>query len=134
MYSDPIADMLTRIRNGLTAGHTVVPIPNSKLKLEVARILKEEGYIEDYGIGDEQPYPMINVTLKYYGDRRHRRPVITGLQRVSRPGRRVYQKHDDLPWVLSGMGIAIVSTSQGVMTAQSARNKGIGGEILCEVW
>lgn len=134
MYSDPIADMLTRIRNSLMAGQSTVLIPHSKLKMELARILKEEGYIEDFRLGTEQPYPMLNVDLKYYGDRRNRRPVITGIQRVSRPGRRVYKGRKDLPWVLSGMGIAIVSTSQGLMTAQDARRKGIGGEVLCQVW
>jgi len=134
MYSDPIADMLTRIRNGLLAGHTTVKIPNSRLKQEIARILKEEGYIVDWRLGDETPFSMINVELKYFGDRRHRRPVITGLERVSRPGRRVYSGRRDLPWVLSGMGIAIVSTSQGVMTAEEARRRGVGGEVLCKVW
>ena len=102
--------------------------------MELARILKEEGYIEDYRLGTEEPYAMLNVDLKYYGDRRSRRPVITGIERVSRPGRRVYKGRNDLPWVLSGMGIAIVSTSQGLMTAQDARRKGIGGEVLCQVW
>jgi len=134
MHSDPIADMLTRIRNGLLAGHTTVKIPNSRLKQEIARILKEEGYIVDWRLGDETPFSMINVELKYFGDRRHRRPVITGLERVSRPGRRVYSGRRDLPWVLSGMGIAIVSTSQGVMTAEEARRRGVGGEVLCKVW
>lgn len=134
MYSDPIADMLTRIRNSLMAGQATVKIPHSKLKMELARILKEEGYIEDYRLGTEEPYAMLNVDLKYYGDRRSRRPVITGIERVSRPGRRVYKGRNDLPWVLSGMGIAIVSTSQGLMTAQDARRKGIGGEVLCQVW
>lgn len=134
MYSDPIADMLTRIRNGLMAGHATVAIPNSKVKVEIARILKEEGYIEDYRIGEEKPFSMLNVDLKYYGDRRNRRPVITGIERVSRPGRRVYKGRTDLPWVLSGMGVAIVSTSQGLMTAQDARRKGVGGEVLCQVW
>lgn len=134
MYSDPIADMLTRIRNGLMAGHATVAIPNSKLKVEIARVLKEEGYIEDYRLGDEKPFSMLSVDLKYYGDRRNRRPVITGIERVSRPGRRVYKGRNDLPWVLSGMGIAIVSTSQGLMTAQDARRKGVGGEVLCQVW
>ncbi|GAB4575859.1 MAG: 30S ribosomal protein S8 [Anaerolineae bacterium] len=134
MYSDPIADMLTRVRNALMAGHDSVQIPHSKLKMEIARILKEEGYIEDYRLGDEKPFPMLTIDLKYYGDRRHRRPVITGLQRVSKPGRRVYKGRRELPWVLSGMGIAIVSTSQGLMTAQDARRKGIGGEVLCQVW
>lgn len=134
MYSDPIADMLTRIRNGLMAGKTVVDIPNSKFKTEIARVLQEEGYIEAYGHDQEGSFPILNVTLKYYGNRRNRRPVITGLERVSKPGRRVYSGSKDLPWVLSGMGVAIVSTSQGVMTAQDARRKGIGGEVLCQVW
>ena len=134
MYSDPIADMLTRIRNGLMAGHSTVAIPKSKVKVEIARVLKEEGYIEDFRLGEEKPFSMLNVDLKYYGDRRNRRPVITGIERVSRPGRRVYKGRNDLPWVLSGMGIAIVSTSQGLMTAQDARRKGVGGEVLCGVW
>lgn len=134
MYSDPIADMLTRVRNGLMAGHATVKIPNAKVKVEIARILKAEGYIEDYRLGDEQPYPMLNIDLKYYGDRRNRRPVITGIERVSKPGRRVYRGRNELPWVLSGMGIAIISTSQGLMTAQDARSKGVGGEVLCQVW
>ena len=134
MFSDPIADMLTRVRNALMAGHTTVAIPHSRLKQEIARIMLEEGYIEGYEVGDEKPGPMIHITLKYYGDRRHRRPVITGLERVSKPGRRVYLKRRELPWVLSGMGIAIVSTSQGVMTVEDARRKGIGGEVLCAIW
>ena len=134
MYSDPISDMLTRIRNAIMMGHPSTVVPNSKVKVEIARILQEEGYIEGYEVGNEVPASMIHVTLKYYGDRRHRRPVITGLERISRPGRRVYAGREKLPWVLSGMGIAIVSTSQGVMTAQTARSKGIGGEVLCKVW
>ncbi len=134
MFSDPIADMLTRVRNALMAGHTTVAIPHSRLKQEIARIMLEEGYIEGYEVGDEKPGPMIHITLKYYGDRRHRRSVITGLERVSKPGRRVYKKRRELPWVLSGMGIAIVSTSQGVMTVEDARRKGIGGEVLCAIW
>jgi small subunit ribosomal protein S8 len=134
MYSDPISDMLTRIRNAIMMGHPSTVVPNSKVKVEIARILQEEGYIEGYEVGSEVPASMIHVTLKYYGDRRHRRPVITGLERISRPGRRVYAGREKLPWVLSGMGIAIVSTSQGVMTAQTARSKGIGGEVLCKVW
>ena len=134
MYSDPIADMLTRVRNALMAGHATVAIPYSRIKADIARILVEEGYVESFEVGEEKPAPMIHIRLKYYGDRRHRRPVITGIQRVSKPGRRVYKKRSELPWVLSGMGIAIVSTSQGVMTAQQARRKGIGGEVLCQVW
>ncbi len=134
MYSDPIADMLTRVRNALMAGHATVAIPYSRIKADIARILVEEGYVESFEVGEEKPAPMIHIRLKYHGDRRHRRPVITGIQRVSKPGRRVYKKRSELPWVLSGMGIAIVSTSQGVMTAQQARRKGIGGEVLCQVW
>lgn len=132
--NDPIADMLTRIRNALLARHRTVDIPRSKLKVEIARILKEEGYIIDYSVGDETPVPLINVTLKYYGSRRERRPVITKIQRVSKPGRRVYRKRSELPIVLSGTGIAIVTTPSGVMTAQQARKKGVGGEVLCYVW
>ncbi|MBN1967063.1 MAG: 30S ribosomal protein S8 [Anaerolineae bacterium] len=134
MYSDTVADMLTRIRNGLMAGHTTTSIPHSKLKVEIARILQEEGYIEGYEVVDDPPGKALIVTLKYWGDRRRRRPVISGIERVSKPGRRVYRKRDELPWVLSGMGIAIVTTSQGLMTAQDARRKGIGGEVICRVW
>lgn len=132
--NDPIADMLTRIRNALMARHREVPVPLSKIKVEIARILKEEGYIEDYSVGDESPVPLINIKLKYYGSRRERRPVITKLQRVSKPGRRVYRKRAELPIVLSGTGIAIVTTPSGVMTAQQARKQGVGGEVLCYVW
>ena len=132
--NDPIADMLTRIRNALMARHREVGIPKSKIKIEIARILKEEGYIEDYSVGDEVPVPMIQIKLKYHGARRERRPVITKLQRVSKPGRRVYRKRGELPIVLSGTGVAIVTTPQGVMTAQQARRVGLGGEVLCYVW
>ena len=132
--NDPIADMLTRIRNALTRGKPEVIVPVSKIKIEIARILKEEGYIEDFSIGDEKPVPLINVQLKYFGSRRDRRPVITQLQRISKPGRRVYRKRKELPIVLSGTGIAIVTTPKGVMTAQQARRNGVGGEVLCYVW
>jgi small subunit ribosomal protein S8 len=132
MTSDPIADMLTRIRNGLMAERQEVEVPKSKIKLEIARILKEEGYIEDY-IVDEAFPPKMTITLKYYGPRRTRRPVITNIDRVSKPGRRIYVGKTEIPWVLSGMGIAIVSTSQGLMTDQQARRKGLGGELLCTV-
>ena len=134
MISDPVGDMLTRIRNALMIGRIVVDIPHSKLKVEIARILKDEGYIEDFTVGDEKPAPMIHVTLKYYGSRRERRPVITHLERVSKPGRRVYSARQELPRVMSGMGIAIVTTPKGVMTAQQARRAGVGGEVLCYVW
>ncbi len=132
--NDPIADMLTRVRNALTARKTEVQVPKSKLKVEIARILKEEGYIEDYSVGDESPIPMISIDLKYFGSRRERRPVITQLQRISKPGRRVYRKRSELPIVLSGTGIAIVTTPSGVMTAQQARRNGVGGEVLCYIW
>jgi len=132
--NDPVADMLTRIRNALVRGKPAVIVPKSKIKLEIARILKEEGYIEDFTVGDETPVNLINVQLKYFGTRRDRRPVITQLQRISKPGRRVYRKRKELPIVLSGTGIAIVTTPKGVMTAQQARRDGVGGEVLCYVW
>ncbi|MYD10090.1 MAG: 30S ribosomal protein S8 [Chloroflexi bacterium] len=126
--------MLTRIRNALVRGKPEVIVPKSKIKLEIARILKEEGYIEDFTVGDESPVNLIKVQLKYFGTRRDRRPVITQLQRISKPGRRVYRKRKELPIVLSGTGIAIVTTPKGVMTAQQARRDGVGGEVLCYVW
>mgnify|MGYP001267180925 CR=1 FL=1 len=134
MVSDPISDMLTRIRNALMAGKATVEVPKSKIKVDIARILQDEGYIETYSVGDETPVPMIHITLKYYGSRRERRPVITKLERVSKPGRRIYRNRYDLPRVMSGIGIAIVTTPQGVMTAQEARRKRVGGEVLCYVW
>lgn len=134
MLSDPIADMLTRIRNALMVGHTTVAIPHSKMKVAIAEILKEEGYIEDVTVGGETPEKMLHVKLKYWGKRRERRPVITNLKRVSKPGRRVYVSKDEIPWVMSGMGISILTTPQGVMTGQKARRLGVGGEVLCCVW
>lgn len=136
MYSDPIADMLTRLRNALMAGHTAVSVPSSKLKIAIAHILKQEGFIEDFEAataeGDVQA--TLRLSLKYVGVRREKRPVISGLERVSTPGRRVYARHKDIPWVLSGMGIAILSTPKGVMTGTRARQLGVGGEVLCKVW
>lgn len=132
--SDPIADMLTRIRNAQMRLHPTVSMPNSKMKQELARVLKSEGYIEDFQVVPEKPQSVLNVTLKYVGDRRSRRSVITDLERVSRPGRRVYVGKKEIPWVLSGMGITIVTTSQGVMTGQQARRLGLGGEVICKVW
>lgn len=134
MISDPIGDMLTRIRNALMVGHEIVDVPHSKLKVEIARILREEGYIEDYSVGDEKPGPIIHIKLKYYGSRRERRPVITNIERISKPGRRIYRARRDLPSVMSGIGIAIVTTPKGVMTAQQARRQRVGGEVLCYVW
>jgi small subunit ribosomal protein S8 len=134
--NDPIADMLTRLRNCLMIGQTLVAMPSTKIKVEIARILKEEGFIETYEVvdGEVAPRQTLRVKLKYVGERRQRKPVITGLERVSRPGRRVYTHQKDIPWVLSGMGIAIISTPKGVMTGQRARQMGVGGEILCKVW
>jgi small subunit ribosomal protein S8 len=132
--SDPIADMLTRIRNALQRQHAAVSIPHSKLKEAIAHVLKEEGYIEDYQVLSEQPHPVLRLRLKYVGDRRHRRSVITDLERVSKPGRRRYVTKDDIPWVLSGMGIAVLTTSRGVMSDQQARRLGVGGEVMCKVW
>ncbi len=134
--NDPIADMLTRIRNGLMIQQAAVAMPNSTMKVEIAKILKEEGYIEDYEVVEgEKPYlATLRVKLKYVGERRFKRPVISGLERVSRPGRRYYTKKQDIPWVLSGMGISILSTPKGVMTGQRARQLNVGGEILCKVW
>ena len=134
--SDPIADMLTRIRNAITAGHTMVAMPSSKMKISIAKILKNEGFISNYEVVDG-PHPgheVLRIRLKYVGERRLRRPVITGLERVSRPGRRVYTGKDEIPWVKSGMGVAIVTTPKGVMTGQRARQLGVGGEIICKVW
>lgn len=134
MLSDPIADFLTRIRNALMAGHPTVAIPHSKVKVAIAEILKQEGYIEDVSVDDSQQFPMINITLKYWGQRRERRPVISNLKRVSKPGRRVYVNKDDVPWVLSGMGVAVMTTPRGVMSGHQAREMGVGGEVICYVW
>jgi small subunit ribosomal protein S8 len=134
MMSDPIADMLSRIRNALMAGKSTVEAPTSKIKVEIARILQEEGYIESYEVIDQQPYGILSITLKYHGARRERKPVITNITRVSKPGRRVYRGRTDLPRVMSGIGIAIVTTPKGVMTAAQARRERVGGEVLCYVW
>lgn len=134
--SDPIADMLTRIRNAGMAGHTTVALPNSKIKVAIAKILKDEGFIAGYELvdGKTPDQKVLRLRLKYVGERRERHPVITDLERVSRPGRRVYAGKQDIPWVLSGMGIAILSTPKGVMTGQRARQLGVGGEVICKVW
>lgn len=134
--TDPIADMLTRMRNAIIAGHQMVAIPSSKMKISIAKILKEEGYIAAYELADGKSanQKILRVRLKYVGERRDRKSVITGLERVSRPGRRVYTGKNEIPWVLSGMGIAIISTPKGVMTGQRARQLGVGGEVLCKIW
>jgi small subunit ribosomal protein S8 len=133
---DPISDMLTRIRNGVLVGQSMVALPSSKIKVAIAKILKEEGYIGGYEVVDGKVAgsKVLRLRLKYVGERRDREPVITGLERISRPGRRVYAGKQDIPWVLSGIGIAILSTPKGVMTGQRARQLGVGGEVLCKVW
>ena len=129
--SDPIADMLTRIRNGIMSGHDTVPIPASKMKLSISRILKEEGFISDYEVLKGKLHRVIKIHLKH-GDKNQ--PVISGLERVSKPGLRVYVQQKEIPRVYGGLGIAIVSTPKGVMTGQQAWRQGIGGELLCYVW
>ena len=135
-FSDPIADMLTRIRNAVMSGQSFTAMPHSKVKAEIAKILKEEGYIESYEVveGDRPGQLVLRIRIKYVGERRERQAVITNLQRVSRPGRRVYTKKQDIPWVLSGLGVAIISTPKGIMTGQRARQLNLGGEYLCKVW
>ncbi|MBT3337593.1 MAG: 30S ribosomal protein S8 [Anaerolineae bacterium] len=134
--SDPIADMLTRIRNAVMVGQATVAMPSSKMKVQIANILNDEGYLEKVEVVDgERPnQPVLRMRIKYVGKRRERQSVLSGLERVSRPGRRVYTKKQDIPWVLSGIGVAILSTPKGVMTGQKARSLGIGGELLCKVW
>jgi small subunit ribosomal protein S8 len=134
--SDPIADMLTRIRNAVMSGQSLTAMPHSKVKVEIAKILKEEGYIDAFDVADgERPNQMmLRVRIKYVGERRDRHAVITNLERISRPGRRVYTKKQDIPWVLSGLGVAIISTPKGIMTGHRARQMNLGGEIICKVW
>jgi small subunit ribosomal protein S8 len=128
--TDPVADMLTRIRNAVTARHARVQIPASKLKLAIARVLKEEGYIKDIEILKDNPQGTIRLTLRYVD----KKPVLTQLQRVSKPGLRVYTKQPDIPRVRGGMGISILSTPKGLMTGSSAYHQGLGGEVICYVW
>lgn len=134
--SDPIADMLTRVRNAVRAEHSQVAMPSSKMKVAIAKILKEEGFISDYEVSENKntPHKTLTLSLKYVGVRRTKRPVITDLQRVSLPGQRIYAKKDEIPFVLSGMGISILTTSRGVMTGREAKKLGVGGEIVCKVW
>jgi small subunit ribosomal protein S8 len=129
--TDPIADFLTRIRNGLSADHESVDIPASKFKIEVARILREQGYITGYSTEPARVGDVLRVTLKYTEDRK---PVISGMERVSRPGRRTYVNAGEIPKVLGGMGTTILSTSNGVMTGHEARKAGVGGEVVAYVW
>jgi small subunit ribosomal protein S8 len=131
--NDPIADMLTRIRNALMVGQSNVAIPYSSLKLEIAKVLQQEGYIEGFNVVEGEK-PNLSIDLKYFGKRRIRKPVISGIKRVSTPGRRVYAGKREIPWVLSGMGVAIMSTPKGVMTGAQARREGVGGEVIAYVW
>lgn len=131
MHSDPIADMLTRIRNGMAARHHKVEIPGSKVKIELARILKEEGYVANYRVATDDNKKTLKVYLKYRPDNR---PVITRLTRVSKPGRRVYVDAQRIPRVIGGMGVSVLTTSKGVMTGRQAKGLGIGGEVLCTVY
>ncbi len=131
VVTDTIADMLTRIRNANSMRYTEVKVPASNLKLELARILKEEGFIKDYKVLEETAQGMIQITLKY-GEKKER--VITGLKRISKPGLRVYAKASEVPKVLNGLGIAIISTSNGIMTDKEARKQGLGGEVLAYIW
>jgi small subunit ribosomal protein S8 len=131
MVTDPIADMLTRIRNASMVQHPQVVMPSSNIKVGIARILVDEGFVAGYKVTDETPQPNLIVTLKYTGKGD---PVINGLERVSKPGRRVYAGYKEIPWVRSGLGINIVSTPQGLMSGRKARRDKVGGEILCNVW
>jgi small subunit ribosomal protein S8 len=131
MTSDPIADMLTRIRNASMVNHKQVVVPSSKIKVAIAQILKAEGFIDAFAVTDEKPQANLIMRLKYTG---RGDAVITGLERVSKPGKRVYTNHRDIPWVRSGLGISIISTPKGLMTGREARKAKLGGEILCTVW
>lgn len=131
MYTDPVADLLTRIRNALIARHAQVIVPSSKLKVAIAKVLRDEGYLQGYDVTKDRPQPMLRIWLKYTDEGE---PVITTMRRVSKPGCRTYAGKDEIPRVHSGMGIAILSTSKGVMTDRKARHLGIGGEVLCNVW
>jgi small subunit ribosomal protein S8 len=134
--NDPIADMLTRVRNAVMAGQSQVALPSSKIKAEIAKILKDEGFLENFEVVDEEKsnFKVLRLRIKYVGERRERRPVLSGIERVSSPGRRIYTNKKEIPWVLSGLGVAILSTPKGVMTGARARQLGVGGEILCKVW
>ena len=130
--TDPIADMLTRIRNGIQSHHDRVEMPASKLKVEIARILKSEGFVRNYALVEKDKIqPTLRIDLKYSSDGE---PVIHGIERISRPGRRVYRNTKEIPSVLGGLGLAIVSTSKGVLAGHEAAKSGIGGEVLCQVW
>ena len=135
-FNDPIADMLTRIRNAVRAEHPQVSMPSSKMKVSIAKILTDEGFISEYNVTDSEKsvHKTLTMGLKYVGKRRTKRPVINNLERVSLPGQRIYAGKNEIPYVLSGMGISILSTSKGVMTGRDAKKLGVGGEVVCKVW
>lgn len=131
MLTDPVADMLTRVRNANRALHDSVEMPTSRMRVEIARLLKDEGYIKDYEVRRGESFDLLVIELKY---RENRQRVISDLQRVSKPGRRIYARRDRLPRVLGGMGTAVLSTSRGIITGRQAAELGIGGEVVCFVW
>jgi len=131
MTTDPIADMLTRIRNAQMVRHSAVTMPSSKLREAIARVLAEEGYVARYEVLRDQKFPTLLIQLKYSEDRE---PVIRGLERVSKPGCRIYTQRENIPWVKAGMGTVILSTPRGVLSGRQARSQGVGGEVLCKVW
>ncbi len=131
VVTDPVADMLTRVRNGIRARHARVEMPSSKLKVELARILKDEGYIGNYKVAEEGKKKVLRINLRYDTEGLS---VISALERISKPGRRVYVGKDEVPKVLGGLGVAILTTPQGVMTGKAARRAGVGGELICNVW
>lgn len=129
--TDPVSDMLSRIRNALSARKRYVLVPSSKLKRALAQVLVDEGYVKSLDVVDQNSQKMLRLWLKYTDDTE---PMITGLERVSKPGRRIYAAKDEIPWVLSGIGVAVISTSRGVLTDRQARRRGVGGEVVCFVW
>ena len=131
--TDPIADMLTMIRNALERGKEGVQVPASNLKIEIVKIMREEGYIEDYEVEEDNKQGIIKIRLKYKDEKR-KEPVIRGLKKISKPGRRVYCDKDNIPKVLDGMGVAIISTSRGILTDRKAEELGVGGEVICYIW
>lgn len=131
IVTDPVADMLTRIRNAMAVRHRYALVPVSKLKLELARVMAEEGFVESFDVTKDRPQAMIRLWLKYTDEKE---PVLMGLRRVSKPGQRIYAQKADVPWVMSGLGVAVLSTSKGVMTDRQARRLGVGGEVLCYIW
>lgn len=129
--TDPIADMLTRIRNAVQARHDATEMPSSKLKVAIAKVLKEEGFIKDYQVLDNRPFKVLRIELQYTGKKE---PVLTGIKRVSKPGLRVYTKASQIPRVYGGLGLAVISTPKGVMSGRQARRQNLGGEVICHVW